>query len=78
MFVLHNCTQCGKLILEEKAILSLCTDCYKEEVSIFNQLKDVIKAQPGITIAELSQQTGIPVSKIILWIREDRIQLSHS
>lgn len=70
---LVNCAHCGKLIVQAKLRMDLCSDCFTSQESEFQLLKDAMRAHPGANVMELSVQTGISTAKIMHWVRDGRI-----
>ncbi|WP_425058510.1 hypothetical protein SCACP_31650 [Sporomusa carbonis] len=68
---LGNCPECGKLYLENTALL--CPDCYRKQEAdaekVIEYLKDVDKA----TLEEIHQATGVKHKIILRLIRSGRI-----
>ncbi|MCF6093411.1 flagellar protein [Microaerobacter geothermalis] len=72
---LANCPQCGKLFV--KTIHDICPDCYKEIEEDYEKCVAYLKKKENRTanIYELSDGTGVSVSRITRFIREGRISV---
>lgn len=56
---LKNCNVCGKVFIavgDER----ICRDCFKNEEADRNRLMDYVRDNPGITINEAIEATGVP------------------
>ena len=74
---LNNCKNCGKLFLQEGFLIDLCKECFDQRENEFRILRDHLNRYPGMPIPEVSERTGIPISKILSWVREGRIKQSN-
>ena len=67
------CPNCGKLI-EDKS-LSYCIDCYKNERSDYDQVRDYIRNNPNSNAMDVAKGTGIDISTISKFIKEKTLLL---
>ncbi|ETI67703.1 TIGR03826 family flagellar region protein [Neobacillus vireti] len=67
---LTNCPKCGKLFLR---IRNICDGCYQKQEEDFLKAAGYLREHSGITIQELSDQTGVSVTQIRQFIWAGRI-----
>lgn len=67
---LTNCPKCGKLFLR---IRNICDGCYQKQEDNFLKAAAHLRDNSGITIQELSDETGVSVTQIRQFIWEGRI-----
>lgn len=56
---LRNCKHCGKVFIVAGDDL-LCQDCLKQEEHIRNRVMDYVRDNPGVTIEQALEATGVP------------------
>ena len=56
---LRNCKHCGKVFIVAGDDL-LCPDCLKQEEHIRTRVMDYVRDNPGVTIEQALQATGVP------------------
>lgn len=74
---LKNCPYCGKVFLQRSSAVSACDECTDRYKAEFNKVKEQIRLNPGISVQETSERTGVPVPTILAWIREGHIQFNR-
>lgn len=70
---LLNCIRCGKLFVQDKLAVDTCPACFVLQEQEFQLCKAYLREHPTTTIQELSENTGIPLSRMMYWIKEGRI-----
>jgi len=60
-----NCAGCGKMYRPEGLAIKLCPDCLQEYEGMLREVKETIKANPGMNAYEISKRTGISYSLIL-------------
>lgn len=70
---LRNCVRCGKLFAGNDA--SLCPDCVKEDEDLLRKIRDYLGNHPNASMMELVEQTGVPVEKVMSFLRAERLIL---
>ncbi|KIL36691.1 flagellar protein [Cohnella kolymensis] len=73
---LGNCPRCGKLFA--KNFRDVCGNCYQEIEKEYQKCADHLRKNRGITIQQLSDDTGSSVKQITRWIREGRITITNA
>lgn len=71
---LRNCPRCGKLFAHIGR--PICNRCIEEEEEEFKVVKEYIYKNPGATVFEVSDATGVSVDKIMRFLREERLEIS--
>jgi predicted amidophosphoribosyltransferase len=69
-----NCKKCGAIFA--KSDLSICPKCLQAEEAEFQQAINWVRENPGKTMPELSNATGIEIGKVLKWVREHRLRFS--
>ena len=70
----ENCAKCGKVFLVTSG--PMCETCAKEEEQVFQDLREYLDNNPNNSIATTSEETGIPIKKILKFLKEGRIELT--
>ncbi|WP_422446897.1 TIGR03826 family flagellar region protein [Thermoanaerobacterium sp. DL9XJH110] len=73
---LRNCPECGKLFVY--TVKNLCPDCVKKEEEDFEKVRDYLYDNPGATIEEVSEKTGVDSKKVLEFLREGRLVLKNA
>ena len=68
---LANCKRCGKVFIV--AFEPYCRDCLEVEEELFREVRDYLYSNPGSDVSCVSKATGVPVNKILEYIRSGRI-----
>lgn len=71
---LRNCIRCGKVFAY--TYNPVCNKCLEQEEEEFKRVKEYIYENPGSTVFEVSEATGVSVEKIMKFLREERLELS--
>lgn len=70
---IRNCPRCGKIFTYIGR--PICTKCIETEENEFKIVKEYVYDNPGATISEVSQETGVTVEKIMRFLREERLEI---
>ena len=71
---LRNCPRCGKLFAYIGR--AICNRCVEQEEEEFKVVKEYIYDNPGATVFEVSDVTGVAVEKILRFLREERLEIT--
>ena len=72
---LKNCASCGRTFGSEFGE-SLCKKCRNEAYeNDFKQVREYLYDNPGADVNEVSEATGVERSKIMHYLREERIEI---
>lgn len=71
-----NCRGCGR-IFNYVAGPFLCQVCREGMEAKFQEVKEYIRANPGVGINEVSVACDVPVSQIQQWLREERLEVTE-
>ncbi|MBO8159046.1 TIGR03826 family flagellar region protein [Thermosyntropha sp.] len=69
---LRNCPKCGRLFAYQGR--NLCKKCQEEEENEYLLVRKYVRDNPGATIFEVSEATGVEEEKILQFLREGRLQ----
>jgi flagellar operon protein (TIGR03826 family) len=75
---LANCSKCGKVYSPVSADRTLCPSCVKEEQDNFLKVFHFLASQPSATAQEISQATGVELTEIYRYVRENRLRLAKA
>jgi flagellar operon protein (TIGR03826 family) len=70
---LRNCTKCGRVFAYNGS--EICSRCAGNDAEDFKKVKDYLYDNPGATIVEVSEETGVEEKKILRYLRESRIEI---
>ena len=68
---LTNCKRCGKLFNLQGH--TVCSNCRAKDADDFSKIWEYMSTHPGVTILELSRETGVEPSVITRFLREGRL-----
>lgn len=69
---IRNCKRCNRLFQYITGRM-ICPACKEEEEKDFQKVKDYLYEHPKASMAEVSQETGVPLSEIKHFLREGRL-----
>ncbi|SHH09682.1 flagellar operon protein TIGR03826 [Thermosyntropha lipolytica DSM 11003] len=72
MAELRNCPRCGRLFAYQGR--NLCKRCQEEDENEYLLVRRYVRDNPGATIFEVSEATGVEEEKILQYLREGRLQ----
>lgn len=72
----RNCKNCGRIFnyVGGSVLCQLCREKLEEK---FHEVKEYIRANPGVGISEVSEACDVEPGQIRQWLREDRLELSE-
>lgn len=68
-----NCKQCGKIFNYDGS--KVCPKCRREENDNFQKVKEYLYKNPGSSTQEVSDETEVPVAKIIEYLRQGKLEV---
>jgi len=71
---IRNCKTCGKIYNYDG--FKICLNCRRLEDENFKKVKEYIYDHPGANIQVVSEETDVPVNKILGYLREGRLELA--
>ena len=71
--MVKNCPKCGKIF--HFINNSICDSCIKNEQEIYEKVRLHLKDRPGLSLMDLSNETGVSSKKILKYIKEGRLEL---
>lgn len=72
----RNCRICGR-IFNYVAGPFTCQVCREKMEEKFQEVKEYIRANPGVGIPEVSEACDVDPGQIRQWLREDRLELTE-
>ena len=72
----RNCRNCGRIFNYISGSI-LCQVCREKMEEKFQEVKEYIRAHPGVGIPEVSEACDIEASQIRQWLREERLEVTE-
>ena len=73
---IRNCRMCGH-IFNYVAGPILCPHCREKMEAKFQEVKEYIRANPGVGIQDVAENCDVEPSQIQQWLREGRLELTE-
>ena len=73
---IRNCRMCGH-IFNYVAGPFLCPHCREKMEAKFQEVKEYIRNNPGVSIQDVSENCDVEPSQIQQWLREERLELTE-
>lgn len=73
----RNCRNCGR-IFNYVAGIPLCQPCKEKMEEKFQEVKEYIRANPGVGIPEVSEACDVEAAQIRQWLKDDRLELAEN
>ncbi len=73
---LRNCKKCGRVFAYNGS--EICSRCLGDDEGDFKKVKEYLYDNPGATIVEVSEETGVSEKKILRYLRESRIEIREA
>lgn len=74
---IRNCRNCGR-IFNYVAGAILCQPCKEKMEEKFQEVKEYIRANPGVGIPEVSEACDVDPAQIRQWLREERLEVTEN
>ncbi|MGI6144463.1 MAG: MerR family transcriptional regulator [Clostridia bacterium] len=71
---IKNCPECGKIFNFVRT--NLCPECQEKEEQIFRVIRNYISQHPGVSVIDVSRETGISEDKVLRFLRQGRLSIS--
>jgi predicted amidophosphoribosyltransferase len=71
---LRNCRHCGKVFASASG--DLCPSCFHAAEEDYNRIYNYLRDQPGAGVTQVSEGAGVPVARVLEFLRQGRIQLA--
>ena len=72
---IRNCIKCGR-IFQYDGFNKKCERCRRDEEEDFKKVKEYLYDNPGATITEVSEETGVEEDLILKYLRQGRLEIS--
>ncbi len=73
---LRNCIKCSRVFAYKGS--DVCSRCAGSDEDDFKKVKDYLYDNPGATIIEVSEETGVDEKRILRYLRESRIEIREA
>lgn len=73
----RNCRNCGRIFNYLSGPI-MCQHCREKMEERFQEVKEFIRQNPGVGIAEVSEACDVEPAQIRQWLREERLELTES
>ncbi|MFV0441628.1 MAG: winged helix-turn-helix domain-containing protein [Lachnospirales bacterium] len=70
-----RCRRCKQIFEYGNVLGQLCPNCMAYEEANYQAVRLYIKDNPGISITDVSKETGVSTSKILSYIKEERLEI---
>ncbi|HHY90970.1 MAG TPA: MerR family transcriptional regulator [Clostridiales bacterium] len=70
-----NCKECGR-IFQSNGLSKICPTCQRTDEENFKKVKEYIYDNPGATMIDIVQETGVSEEKVLRYLREGRLEIS--
>ncbi|SHH20011.1 flagellar protein [Tepidibacter thalassicus] len=71
---LVNCKKCGRMFGSENGQI-YCSKCRGNEDEDFKKVRDYLYDNPGASVKEVSEETGVKEQTIIRFLKQERIEI---
>lgn len=72
----RNCRNCGRIFNYLSGPI-MCARCRESMEAKFQEVKEFIRANPGVGIQEVAEECDVEPSQIRQWLREERLELTE-
>jgi len=76
MAELKNCRNCGRMFSSENG-QEFCSKCRLDVEDHFKIVREFIYDNPGSTVTEVEEGTGVPREEILEYLREEKLELKE-
>ncbi len=73
---IRNCRNCGR-IFNYVAGAILCQPCREKMEVKFQEVKEYIRSNPGVGIAEVAEACDVDPTQIRQWLRDERLEIAE-
>ena len=70
---IRNCSRCGNIYAYDG--FNICMKCRRQDEEDFQKVKEYLDENPGATITEVTEETGVDSKKIIEFLRQGRLEV---
>ncbi len=71
-----KCRRCSKVFTVQGTLGQLCPNCIKDEEATYLKVRSFVKDNPGVSVQEVSEILSISRSKILNYIKEERLEVA--
>ena len=70
----ENCRACNTIFYSELGLTYYCPTCAPSEEELFRQVRDYLYSNPRSNAKQINEAIGVPVPKILEYVRDGRIE----
>ncbi|MEJ8552649.1 flagellar protein [Tepidibacter sp. Z1-5] len=71
---LINCKECGRMFGSQNGEL-YCSKCRVDDNADFKKVREYLYDNPGATVQEVAEETGVSETLIIKFLKQERIEI---
>ena len=73
---LQACALCGRLFESYSYNKKICQKCAEKEEEYYQQVKTLIREQPGMTFKDIIAETVVPERLMRRWLQDGRLEVN--
>ena len=73
---LKTCSKCGRTFADSTGTMNFCSRCIPDIEDEFKIVRDYLYDNPGATVKQVSEATGVSETIILKLLRDERIELT--
>lgn len=71
-----KCRRCGSIFTVQGSLGQLCPNCIRNEEETYSKVRSFVKDNPGVSVQEVSEILSVPRTKIMNYIKEERLEVT--
>lgn len=71
-----KCRRCGSVFTVQGSLGQLCPNCIRNEEETYSKVRSFVKDNPGVSVQEVSEILSVPRTKIMNYIKEERLEVT--
>ncbi len=73
-----KCRRCSQFFTVQGTLGQLCPNCIRDEEAMYLRVRAFVKDNPGVSVQEVSEILSISRSKIMNYIKEERLEVTSN
>ena len=70
-----RCNRCKQMFESDGMPPPLCPKCQEAKDTQFRQVRDLVKENKGITVVEVHDRTGVPITNILQYVKQGALEV---